>query len=62
MIVYTSGTGLHIPRWIHYLNQTSPKNHVDNFQDEIAKYKNVIGNITSEFEKSIKFNQIELQM
>ena len=50
-IEYTSGTGLHMPRWMYYLNMINPKNHVDNFQDEIAKYKNVFDNFTSEFEK-----------
>ena len=48
---YAGQPKLHLPRWIHYLNQISPKNHVDNFQDEIAKYKNVFDNFTSEFEK-----------
>lgn len=42
---------LHMPRWAHYLKQTNPENHVDNYHSEIAKYTSVFDNFIKEYNK-----------
>ena len=43
--------GIYYPKYIHYLNQINPENHNNNYEKEIAKYKNVFDNFTSEYNK-----------